>query len=230
MQIGLLKTVSCLKSQGSSRSPLIPRCPPYVPGAHYSLTVCLRFHSFTIGLPLHSNPVWKPLVGGFICSGIGLEIIVLPQSKQLFLTPVFNSHSGLYCKEVESMDWCQPTQCWLLVNEENNIETEASVPMIGTSSVPGVCPPPSSASSLSCPLLTWKKGGRKKVRLLSHVQLFTIPWTVAYSLLHSWDFPGENTGVGCHFLLQRIFLTQGLKLGLPHCRQMLQFPWKSKLK
>ena len=25
----------------------------------------------------------------------------------------------------------------------------------------------------------------------------------------------------CHFLLQRIFLTQGLNLGLPHCRQTL---------
>ena len=24
-----------------------------------------------------------------------------------------------------------------------------------------------------------------------------------------WDFPGKNTGVGCHFLLQRIFPTQG---------------------
>ena len=30
-----------------------------------------------------------------------------------------------------------------------------------------------------------------------------------------------NTGVGCQFLLQRIFPTQGLNLGLPHCRQML---------
>ena len=29
-----------------------------------------------------------------------------------------------------------------------------------------------------------------------------------------------NTGVGCHFLLQGIFLTQGLNPGLPHCRQM----------
>ena len=27
--------------------------------------------------------------------------------------------------------------------------------------------------------------------------------------------------MGCHFLLQRIFPTQGLNLGLPHCRQML---------
>ena len=24
-----------------------------------------------------------------------------------------------------------------------------------------------------------------------------------------WDFPGKNIGVGCHFLLQGIFLTQG---------------------
>ena len=40
-------------------------------------------------------------------------------------------------------------------------------------------------------------------------------------LLHPWDFPGKSTGVGCHFLLQRIFPTQGLNLGLPHCRQTL---------
>ena len=39
-----------------------------------------------------------------------------------------------------------------------------------------------------------------------------------------WDFPGKNTGVGCHSLLQGIFLTQGLKLcllQLLHCRQIL---------
>ena len=28
------------------------------------------------------------------------------------------------------------------------------------------------------------------------------------------DFPDKNTGVGCHFLLQGIFLTQGLNLNL----------------
>ena len=31
------------------------------------------------------------------------------------------------------------------------------------------------------------------------------------------DSPGKNTGVGCHFLLQGIFSTQGPNLGLPHC-------------
>ena len=35
-----------------------------------------------------------------------------------------------------------------------------------------------------------------------------------------WNSPGENTGVGCHSLLQGIFLTQGLNLGLLHCRQI----------
>ena len=33
-------------------------------------------------------------------------------------------------------------------------------------------------------------------------------------LFRPWDFPGNNTGVGCHFLLQWIFLTQGLNLCL----------------
>ena len=41
------------------------------------------------------------------------------------------------------------------------------------------------------------------------------------SVLCSWDFPGKTTGVDCHFLLQGIFLTQGLKSGLPHSRQTL---------
>ena len=30
-------------------------------------------------------------------------------------------------------------------------------------------------------------------------------WTLPSRLLCLWDFPGENTGVGCHFLLQGIF-------------------------
>ena len=44
------------------------------------------------------------------------------------------------------------------------------------------------------------------------------PWTG--SSVHG-DSSGKNTGVGCHFLLQGIFLTQGLNPGLPHCRQIL---------
>ena len=35
-------------------------------------------------------------------------------------------------------------------------------------------------------------------------------------LLCPQNFPGKNTGVACHFLLQEIFLTQGLNLSLLH--------------
>ena len=40
-------------------------------------------------------------------------------------------------------------------------------------------------------------------------------------LLHPWSFLSKSTGMGCHFLLQGIFPTQGSNLGLLHCGQML---------
>ena len=38
-----------------------------------------------------------------------------------------------------------------------------------------------------------------------------------------WDFPGKNTRVGFHFLLQGIFLTQGSNLVLLYWRQILNW-------
>ena len=49
---------------------------------------------------------------------------------------------------------------------------------------------------------------------LSCVQLFETPWTVAFQDLLSMDFSRQETGVGCYFLLQGIFLTQRSKLHL----------------
>ena len=43
---------------------------------------------------------------------------------------------------------------------------------------------------------------------LSHVQHSETPWAVA-RLLCPWDSTGKNTKVGCHFLLQGVFWTQG---------------------
>ena len=40
-------------------------------------------------------------------------------------------------------------------------------------------------------------------------------------LLCPWDFLGKNIGVGCHFLLQGILLTEGSHPHLLHCRQIL---------
>ena len=45
----------------------------------------------------------------------------------------------------------------------------------------------------------WK--WKVKVKLLSHVRLLATPQTTAHKAPHPWDFPGKNTGVGCHFLL-----------------------------
>ena len=51
--------------------------------------------------------------------------------------------------------------------------------------------------------------------LVGHIGLQTT------RILCPWNSPGKNTGVGSHSLLQDIFLTQGLNLGLVHCRQIL---------
>ena len=54
--------------------------------------------------------------------------------------------------------------------------------------------------------------------------LFSL-WVMSNSFVHGlypsrllcpWDFPGKNTGVGCYFLLQGIFPTQGSNLCLLH--------------
>ena len=47
----------------------------------------------------------------------------------------------------------------------------------------------------------------------SHVQFFVTPWTAALQAL-PWNSPDKISGVHCHFLLQGIFLIQGLNLWL----------------
>ena len=73
------------------------------------------------------------------------------------------------------------------------------------------------------------------IQWLSHVWLFSTQWTIRHTsfpirhhllelaLIHvQWvtdaNSPGKNTGVGSHFLLGGIFLTQGLNPSLLHCR------------
>ena len=65
---------------------------------------------------------------------------------------------------------------------------------------------------------------RPSLLLLSRVQLFVTPWTVACKAPLSWDSPGKNTGVGCLFSPPWIFPTQGSNpclLCLLHCRKIL---------
>ena len=62
---------------------------------------------------------------------------------------------------------------------------------------------PTLSSSLLCylkALPTWPGA-----YMLSHIQFFV----TLYRLLCPRDSPGKNTRVGCHFLLQGVFLSQG---------------------
>ena len=53
------------------------------------------------------------------------------------------------------------------------------------------------------------------------LRLFATPWTVAYQVPPSMGFSRQVYWSGLPFLLQEIFPTQGLNLGLPHYRQKL---------
>ena len=55
--------------------------------------------------------------------------------------------------------------------------------------------------------------------MLSHSVMSDSLWPTR--LLCPENFSGKNTGVGCHFLLQGIFLTQGLSPHLLHWQQIL---------
>ena len=72
--------------------------------------------------------------------------------------------------------------------------------------------------------------------LIKHITFYNVDESVSCSVgSDSWqphglkparllcplDYSGKNTGVGCQSLLEGIFLTQGLNLGLSHCRQII---------
>ena len=60
------------------------------------------------------------------------------------------------------------------------------------------------------------------IRVLNHVMSDSV-WPCRLQparLLYPWDSPGKNTGAGCHFLLQGIFLTQELN---PHLLRLLHW-------
>ena len=73
---------------------------------------------------------------------------------------------------------------------------------------------PETKATLGSPLLasiSWS------ISHFSRVWLFATPMDCnSTRLLHLWEPLGRNTGVGCHFLLQESFPTQGSNLGLLH--------------
>ena len=68
------------------------------------------------------------------------------------------------------------------------------------------------------------RGEKGTACVFTCVWLFLTLWLYPSRLLCSWDFPGKNIGVGCHFLLWGIILTQGSNPHLLHCGQIL-YSW-----
>ena len=92
----------------------------------------------------------------------------------------------------------------------------------------------------------WNRGAWAQLQLLDLKSTFSYPefppaWPLSTALsiqsiypmlLHPWNFPGKNTGMSCRFLLQGIFLTQGMNphllhwqadsLPLSHIRSLIQ--------
>ena len=65
---------------------------------------------------------------------------------------------------------------------------------------------------------------RVRYQLLSRINCLRSCGLLSGRFLCPWDFPRKNTGVGCHFLLQGIFPTQGSNpcaLHPLHCRRIL---------
>ena len=56
---------------------------------------------------------------------------------------------------------------------------------------------------------------------LSRAWLCVTPRSSVPRLLCPWHFPDKNTGVGCHFFFQGIFLMLGSNPHLLHCRRIL---------
>ena len=97
---------------------------------------------------------------------------------------------------------------------------------------------------------TYKKQGVQIASAVSILAMYSIVYQVVlivfgtvsfiakYDFIHRplcpWNSPGKNTGMGCHFILQGIFPSQGLKLHLLHCRFFNTEPpgkpgtWKSE--
>ena len=73
--------------------------------------------------------------------------------------------------------------------------------------------PECPSSPLPCPLpppTVWLLFSR------SVMPDYATPWTVPLHAPRPWNFPGKNTDVGCHFLLQGIFPDQELNSSLLH--------------
>ena len=81
-------------------------------------------------------------------------------------------------------------------------------------SIPDLCPlMPAALRTLRTENVSCVRAQSCRLCILMDCSLARLP--------SPWDSPGKNTGVGCHFLLQGIFPTQGSNPGVLHYKQIL---------
>ena len=127
---------------------------------------------------------------------------------------------GLNCRKNVSYGWTLTTRSMGVVKgRDGNLKCTKSDLVCRNSSSPHTCDVIS---------LHWLPGLKRNILLSERnssllcvcVCVFSCFWLFATQrtarLLYPRNFPDKNTGVGCHFLLQAIFLIQGLNPSLLH--------------
>ena len=69
--------------------------------------------------------------------------------------------------------------------------------------------------------LGWEDALEEGMATHSRILAWRTPMDKSLAGYSPWNTPGQDTGLGSRSFLQRFFSTQGLKPGLPHCRQIL---------
>ena len=159
--------------------------------SHYSICCFGLFASYIIALFVLSK---HPAMPSSIASAVEI----------FFTTP---QHASPRKTETRAHFYQVYTNC----RTEVSLEQQFHLPWGRKQAIRSLWLPWRRAGSVHPPLLCSLKGrgqhiwGKHEPLLccvLSCVQLFTIPWTVAHQAPLAWNFPGKNTGMGCHFLLQ----------------------------
>ena len=111
----------------------------------------------------------------------------------------------------------------MLTREESIKDRQSSISMnIKQLLAPKAPPPPYSRAPAI--LIMWFRRVQRESASCSVMSNSMKPIGLKSTrLLSTWDSPGKNTGLGCHSLLQGIFLTQRSNPGLLHCRQILYY-------
>ena len=167
-----------------------------------------------------------------ICSKVWL-LTFLPVSPSMLSLPSLqlptcSRPTFFLCSNFSTLlSWSQSITVWSLTNSLKCSSFPLHTPVSYSHSThwklkPWILPPFHRYQSISFHLMQLKVHVHASV-VSDSLRLYGLYPT---RLLCPWDSPGKNTGLGCHAILQGIFLTQGSNprlLHLLHFRQILHW-------